>query len=49
MPMKAKKASLTAHVFISVSTGAPIDAVIFYEDGMSPNNEAGCDEDESAE
>jgi hypothetical protein len=50
MPMKAKKASLmTAHASVSVSNGAPIDAVILEEEGMSPNNKAGCNEDKSAE
>ncbi len=49
MPMKAKKASSTAHTSVSVSTGAPINAVILDEDGMSPYNKAGCNDDESAE
>jgi hypothetical protein len=50
MPMKAKKASLTtAHASVSVPTGEPFDGVILDEDGMSLNNEAGWDEDESAE
>jgi hypothetical protein len=50
MPMKAKKASLmTAHAFVSVSTGKPFDGVILDEDGVSLNAEAGCDEDESTE
>ncbi len=50
MPMKAKKASLTtAHASVSVSTGKPFDGVILDEDGVSLNNEAGWDEDESAE
>ncbi len=50
MPMKAKKASLTtAHASISVSTGAPINVVILNEDSVSPNKEAGCDEDKSAD
>ncbi len=46
MPMKAKKASLTtAHASISVSTGEPFDGVIFDENGVSLNDEAGWDED----
>jgi hypothetical protein len=49
MPMKVKKASLTTHASVSVSTGAPINGLILNEDGMSPNNKAGWDEDESAE
>jgi hypothetical protein len=49
MPMKAKKASLTAHVSVSVSTGALIDAVMLDEDGVSPNNKAGYNKDKSAE
>jgi hypothetical protein len=49
MPMKAKKASLTtAHASVSVSTGKPFDGVILDEEGVSLNNEAGWDEDESA-
>ena len=49
MPMKAKKASLTtAHASISVSTtGEPFDGVILDKDGVSLNDEAGWDEDES--
>ncbi len=43
MPMKAKKASLTtANATISVSSGPPIYAVILNEDGVFPNNKAGC-------
>jgi hypothetical protein len=50
MLMKAKKASLmTAHVSVSVSTVKPFDGVILDEDGVSLNNEAGWDEDKSAE
>jgi hypothetical protein len=50
MQMKARKASLmTANVPISVSFGPPIDAVILNEDGVSPNNKAGCNKDKSAE
>jgi hypothetical protein len=49
MPMKAKKASLTAHVSVSVSTDVTIDAVMLDEDGLSPNNNAGWDKDKSAE
>jgi hypothetical protein len=50
MPMKAKKASLaTAHASVYVSTGKPFDGVILNEDGVSLNNEAGWDEDKSAE
>jgi hypothetical protein len=50
MPMKAKKASLmTAHASVSVSTGEPFDGVILDKDGVSLNNKAGWDEDESAE
>ena len=50
MPMKAKKASLTtAHASVSVSTGEPFDGVILDDDGVSLNDEAGWDEDESAE
>jgi len=50
MRMKAKKASLTtAHVSVSASTGVPINALILNEDGVSPNNEAGCNEDKSTE
>ncbi len=50
MPMKAKKASLmTAHSSVSVSTCEPFDGVILDEDGVSLNNEAGWDEEESAE
>jgi hypothetical protein len=50
MPMKAKKASLTtAHASVSVSTGKPFDGVVLDEDGVSLNNKAGWDEDESAE
>jgi hypothetical protein len=50
MQMKAKKASLTtAHASVSVSTGKPFDGVILNEDSVSLNNEAGWDEDESAE
>ncbi len=50
MPMKAKKASLmTAHASVSVSIGKPFDGVVLDEDGMSLNNEARWDEDESAE
>ncbi len=49
MPMKAKKVSLTtAHASVSVSTGKLFDGVILDEDGVSLNNEAGWDEDESA-
>jgi hypothetical protein len=49
MLMKAKKASLTtAHASVSVSTGKPFDGVILDEDGMSLNDKAGWDEDESA-
>jgi hypothetical protein len=49
IPMKAKKASLTtAHASISVSTtGEPFDGVILDKDGVSLNDEAGWDEDES--
>jgi hypothetical protein len=49
MPMKVKKASLTAHASVSVSTGVPIDTVILNKDGVSPNSKAGCDKDKSAE
>ncbi len=49
MPMKAKKASLTAHASVSVSTGTPIDAVMLDKEGVSPNNDAGWDKDKSAE
>ncbi len=50
MPMKAKKASLTiAHASVSVSTGEPFDGVILNKDGVSLNDKAGWDEDESAE
>jgi hypothetical protein len=50
IPMKAKKASLmTAHASVSVSTGKPFDGVILDKDGVSLNNKAGWDEDESAE
>ncbi len=50
MTMKAKKASLTtAHASVSVSTSKPFDGVILDKDGVSLNNEAGWDEDESAE
>jgi hypothetical protein len=50
MPMKGKKASLmTAHASISVSTSKLFDGVILDEDGVSLNNKAGWDEDESAE
>ncbi len=49
MPMKTKKASLTtAHASVSVSTGEPFDGVILNEDGVSLNDKAGWDEDESA-
>ena len=50
MPMKAKKASLTtAHASVSVSTGEPFDGVVLNEDGVSIDNKAGWDEDESTE
>ncbi len=50
MPMKAKKASLTtAHMSVSIPTSKPFDGVILNKDGVSLNNEAGWDEDESAE
>ncbi len=50
MSMKVKKASLmTAHASVSVSTGAPINAVILNEDGVSTNNKTGCNKDKSAE
>ncbi len=50
MPMKAKKTSLTtAHASVSVSTGEPFNGVILDKDGVSLNNEAGWDEDESTE
>jgi hypothetical protein len=49
IPMKAKKVSLTtAHASVSVSTGKPFDGVILDEDGVSLNDKAGWDEDESA-
>ncbi len=50
MLMKAKKASLmTAHASVSVSTGKPFDGVVLDKDGVSLNNKAGWDKDESAE
>ncbi len=49
MRMKAKMVSLTtAHASVSVSTGKPFDGVILDEDGVSLNDKAGWDEDESA-
>jgi hypothetical protein len=47
--MLMKVSLMTAHASVSVFTGMQINAVILDKDGVSQNNKAGCDKDESAE